>query len=473
MGVIDKNWMDEYHLGLLNKFNETQESIEKGEVVAGLAKNLESWAEATQNAEYVQGSIVDTTGGTISIDSSVPASLISLAAKTDFAATSLVATGFNLLRYATALGSGWYILVPALPFGIINTANEPNGVLFTNAQGNNLRPTVYFKPLSAGVPSSVTDGTACTYVDAESNGKSYRFYTTSEPGYMIISGIDRSTCCAHIGWSKRYDEYISVTDESDVGSTVNIAAGIHALHSYDLMLNVGNTSDRIERTGDNQITWYRLVDRITPTWTNTPQQDSQGEPTGNYIHEVTISTMKANGLAQFATNTQLLTVEGTKVSYIDDQETGINDYIKFELATPASGTTSVSSTFAVEDWGLIFFSGATGEAFITLSYAQNIMDSLRAMLSNIDNKTVPIISEAIASLFNEYQALKDIVLSASYNTMDAVNYTCMGNPMVLEGAGAPTVTPKFVGQRYHDTTNRKVYEAFSVNDSTNDWVALN
>lgn len=48
-----------------------------------------------------------------------------------------------------------------------------------------------------------------------------------------------------------------------------------------------------------------------------------------------------------------------------------------------------------------------------------------------------------------------------------------GYPLVVEGAGAPADVPYFVGQRYHDTTNKKVYEAFSVTNSTADWVLLN
>jgi hypothetical protein len=48
-----------------------------------------------------------------------------------------------------------------------------------------------------------------------------------------------------------------------------------------------------------------------------------------------------------------------------------------------------------------------------------------------------------------------------------------GESLVIEAAGAPSIAPLFVGQRYHDTTNRKVYEAFAVTNSTNDWVLLN
>ena len=48
-----------------------------------------------------------------------------------------------------------------------------------------------------------------------------------------------------------------------------------------------------------------------------------------------------------------------------------------------------------------------------------------------------------------------------------------GYPLVVEGAGAPGVVPRFVGQRYHDTTNSKCYECFRVTNSVSDWVLLN
>ena len=49
-----------------------------------------------------------------------------------------------------------------------------------------------------------------------------------------------------------------------------------------------------------------------------------------------------------------------------------------------------------------------------------------------------------------------------------------GGDQVLEGVGAPSVVPHFVGQRYHDTTSgaQHLYEAFAVTGSTGDWVLI-
>jgi len=497
-----------WDLDSLKRFHETYviapltalaDWLVSGKVVPALAGNLASWAGSTQNANYTQENVVETTGGDLSIDSSVPATLMSIAAKTDFAASKLIATGFNLLRRATAVGNGWYFMVPALPFGTINTASQPNGVLFTNENHENLRPTVYFKPLSSGVPTSVTDGTACAYTDASTGGKDYRFFTTSQAGYLIVSGIDRTTTCAHIGWSKRYDDYVAVNDASDAGSEVDIAAGIHALHTYDKMLTVGNSADRIEKSGDNQITWHRLVDRVQPTWTNTPVE-SEGEPTGDYIHTATISGMKAGGAAAFETLGVTLLVDGTTISFTDQNATVENDYVKYELATEATGTAAVSSSFSVEDWGLIIIQGATGSAYINIAYAQGIPDSVRQMLSNIDNKTIPVVAEAMLYLYNENKALRELLTGKDnavlpyikVQTIECVDKMTMGVPDILESknAGAPSAAnipdnwdeatmtvwngcPRKIGQQYVDKASGKVYYAIKVTGSTSDWAPLN
>lgn len=384
------------------------EALQAGDIIPAMAENLATWTGSVATADYTQTLLSDTTGGDISIDSSAPANLMQLAAKTDFGATSLVATGFNLLHHATAIGNGYYIMVPALPYGAINTADAPNGVLFTNSEGVNLRPTVRFKTLSDGVPTSINDGTACAYTDATdpATGKQYRFYTTTEPGYLIVSGITFADTCMHIGWSRRYDEFVSPTDAQDAGSVVNLSAGINALHSYGLMLTLGTMSDYIEKTGDNQITWHRLVDRAQPAWTSEEIIDEEYNPTGNYTHTATIGTMKADGTAVFATTGQALSVSGTTVSYTDQNADGSTDYVKFELATPATGTAAVSSTFAVEDWGLIMVTGATGEAYLTIAYAQGIPDSLRGLLSQLDNKSLPVITEALVQQAADIERLK-------------------------------------------------------------------
>ena len=376
----DENDVTEYTVADL--VNDLKAGLLAGDIVAKIAENLESWAGESVSANYEQTAAVDTTGGTISIDSSVDAELESVVPTTDFFASQLISTGFNLLRRAVAVGNGWYFEVPHLVATqqSIGTAMENNGVLFTSSTHENLRPTVYFKPLASGVPTSVTDGVAATYTDKDGR----RHYTTSGEGYLIVSGIDRASVCAHLGWSRRYDEYISVADPNDAGSVVDMAAGIHALHDYDKMLVIGAVADRIAKDTDTTIRWTRRLDRVQPSWTNTPVEE-EGVATGQYLHEAVISAMKADGAATFETLATGLSVSGTTVSYTDSNAEATTDYVKYELAAEATGTAAVSSAFKCEDWGLIILRGATGTAKVNIAYGQNVPDNLRTALPVIND----------------------------------------------------------------------------------------
>ena len=376
----DENDVTEYTVADL--VNDLKAGLVAGDIVAKIAENLESWAGESVSANYEQTAAVDTTGGTISIDSSVDAELESVVPTTDFFASQLISTGFNLLRRAVAVGNGWYFEVPHLVATqqSIGTALENNGVLFTNSNHANLTPTVYFKPLASGVPTSVTDGTLATYTDKDGR----RHYTTSGAGYLIVSGIDRASVCAHLGWSRRYDEYISIADANDAGSVVDMAAGIAALHSYNKMLVIGAVADRIEKASDTTIRWTRRLDRVQPTWTNTPDEVEEGA-TQTYTHTAVISAMKADGAATFETLQIGLSVSGTSVSYTDSNAEATTDYVKYELAAEVTGTAAVSSAFECEDWGLIILRGATGTAKVNIAYGQNVPDNLRTALPVIND----------------------------------------------------------------------------------------
>lgn len=450
------------------------ENITSGAVVAKLAENLESWeGRDGLSVEDTFSDRVRTAAGDVSIDSEQGAKLVSINAREDFFATSLKTTGFNLLHSATAVGSGYYFLVPALPFGTYGTAAQPNGVLFTSAQGENLKPTVVFKQIANGVPASVTDGTVCPYVD--SNG--LRFYCPTEPGYIIVSGITFADTCAHIGWSRRYNEFVSPTAADDAGGSIALSSIINAVHSYNLLLNVaGAVSDAIV-FADSVATWYRNCDRIQPSWANTPVLDSDNQPTGSYKHTTTIEAMKEGGAAECGSLT--LTISGKTVSYTDTNSVATTDYVKFELASPVTGTVSMSNALTIEDWGLEELLGATGAAYITIQYAQNYPDALAGIASVRFTVMLRVLVEAIAWLAARCQSIESN--ADNLGNAKAVSIDCeempkvCGMPLVVEGAGAPMApqVPAFIGQRYHDTTNKKVYEAFSVTNSVSDWVLLN
>lgn len=470
-----------------------------GSIVPRLAEDLASWDDESLMTEDTQTVSVATTGGDLSIKSSVPAQLTEMAARTDFSASALVATGFNLLRLrsaagiATAIGSGFYFPVPALPFGRVNTAEQPNGILFTGRDGANLRPTVYFKRMSAGVPTSVTDGSVCDRVDVSTGGKDYRFHTTDEPGYMIVSGITWAETCAHVGWSKRYDEFIAPDDPSDAGHALSLAPVISAMHPYGKMLAVGGSADRITRVSATQVRWETECDKVKPTWTTTLQEDGE-----TYLHTATISGMKADGAARFETLSQQLAVSGTTVSYTDGSESAPTDFVEYEKAASASGVASLDTSLDVEDWGLIALLDAVGEAYTTIAYAQGIPDNVRALVSARLSGQMGIVAQAFAELYGEVASLKEALQGGggiprlSAPSFDSGEYRSNGIPMAVEGAGAPSssVVPKdweklcpgvvwtgiplTPGMMYFDNAGNKWYKAkMTLAGAVSDWVLLN
>ena len=458
---------------------EELEAIVDGTRPVALANNLTSWAErGTLPTEDEWEGVVRTSGGDLSIVSNQGAELISIKAGAgQFKATALKATGFNLLHDAVAMGTGYYFLVPKLVFGTFGTAEEANGVLFTDNNHDNLKPTVYFKPLSGGVPTSVTDGSACTYTD--SNG--YRFYTTPQAGYLIVSGITFANTCAHIAWSMRYDEFISPTDAADAGSSVALTSVIAAIHNYGYMIGVVSAgvlvSDTIERTSATAVKWTRNCDRVVPTWTNTDNGD------GTYTHTATITAMKANGGA--ALDGKVLTVTGQSISYTDDTVTGSTDYVRYELATPATGTASLATHLSIEDFGLEEFTGAEGSAVVKMQYYANYADIL-ALIAQL--KMAVAVKDIASNKVRVEHAELEIAASQEYDLPGLP--TMQGQPMKLFGAGTPQEAivpdnwiqfadggfdwnglPSTLGQEYINTSVNSAGHYTAVRDGNNlKWV---
>lgn len=463
---------------------------------AQLAENIKSWAERDAlNVGDDWMDVIRTTAGDQSVDSAKGARILSIVAQTDFAASAFKTTGFNLLHDAVGVGDGFYFPVPALAFGVFGTAAQPNGVLFTSNANQKLTPTVRFKALSAGVPSSVNDGSACAYTD--SNG--YRFFTCTEPGYMIVSGIALANTCAHIAWSRRYDEFISPTEASDAGSSISLSTILAAVHSDVSKLlavgrGVGLVSDRIDFDGTKAV-WTRKVARVQPTWTRS-ELDAE---TGLYTYTAAISAMASGGLAEFeGANKPEITVDGTNVSYQSENGTALTDYVKYQLATIATGNVTMSNAVSIEDWGLEILVGANGSAIVTTQYAQSYPDALAQLLANIDQATVPIICAAFAQMQAEIDGLKAALYEATNHLklvalrVDSKEFFVCGLPRVLRSkvAGAPsaanvpdnwnpatmgvwTGVPRSTEQIYMDQASKKVYGAPVLTNSTNDWVLLN
>ena len=394
------------------------EALKNGDIPAKLADNLTSWAERGETPQSEEWSaVVRTSAGDMSVDSEQPAKLVSIVPKTaGFYARRLRATGFNLLRNAQAAGSGYYFEVPALTFGTINTADENNGVLFTGVNGDNLRPTVYFKPLSAGIPEHANDGEICQFTDAGG----YRFYTCEEPGYIIVSNITLGDTCAHIAWSRRYSDYVGIGAQGDAGSTLALAELINAVHDFNLLLRATRGEESVYdeiRFGSDTANWYRRADRVKPTWTTVDNGD------GTYTHTATIEGMKTDGIAQCGSLT--LNISGTTISYTDDQSEATADYVLYQLATPVSGSVAFASNYTIEDWGLEILEDAEGEAYITSQYYQNMPDAIAALLNKVPALQEALNDEKDTRVQNEKQLRLD--LEAEKTRAEGAEQTLQGN----------------------------------------------
>ena len=441
--------------------------LENGTIVPKLATNLESWEgreDLTVNSTFSEP--VRTTAGDASIVSSKGGKIVSIVPRSDFYASALKATGFNLLRNAVQIGTTtkYYFLVPKLIFGTFGTADEPNGVLFTNAQGEKMTPTVYFKKLSDGVPTSSSYGSACTYTT--SNG--YRFYTCSEIGYIVVDGVTLASTCAHIAWSRRYDEYKAIDAADDAGSSISLAAIFTALHAANqpALFITNEVRDFIEFTNTTAV-WHRVCNKTTvSTWTNT-EIPSEGGGASTYIHSASISGMKSGGVARIGST--MLTVEGTTVNFTDGNATAAAADVVYELATQASGTVSITPTYSLEDWGLEYLEGATGTAEVTTQYCRNYPDSLAA-LAQFDFKDLSlVVGEALTELFYDIQGIKSN-LKRYTEMIDEYGYPMrMGQRVFDLTDGAPTEIPMSLGLVRLDASTGHMWVSKGLTISTNDW----
>ena len=468
------------HESIASKVN--VEDLCSGAVIPKLSSDFESWNEGSAPTENSFSEAARTTAGETSVVSSKGVDVMRIVARHDFYASSLRFTGKNLLRDAIAVGDGYYFLVPALPFGAFGTAMKPNGLLFVNSEGANLTPTVFFKPLASGIPTSATDGTACAYTD--SNG--LRFYNPAEVGYIIVSDINLATTCARVAWSGNgfpYNRYIAIDNAEDAGFSFALSTVIHAMHSYDKMLVAGDKADYIDRVSESSVRWHRVIERIQPTWSTIHNEDD------TYTHTATIADMAADGDVEFENEGIDLTVAGKQVSYTDSNATASSNYVKYELATEVTGVVNTSTHGLIEDFGLEVLTGIIGSAYITLRYYQSYQDAVRALIDGIFDTKMRVIAEAFNSLNSKLSTLECALRrfgDIGAHAVDAFEFTKYNAPLVLFGEGAPSANtvplnwppelpwdgiPVFKGEFYIDVTAASGgFRYAKDNTAVSDWV---
>ena len=364
--------------------NALQENLENGNVVPALAGNLESWADNNVPVENNFDTTVRTTAGDDPINSDDGGIVKSIIPITDFKCTGLLATAENQLRLksngggAVAVGAGWYFPVPKLTLGTFGTTDENNGLLLVDNTGANIQnATVYFKALANGVPTSVTDGTQLTPQTVNYGDKTYKVYTTSGPGYLIVSGITYANTCARIAWEDWYDKFVSPTDPNDVGGSINLAPLFAAVpNGTGKFLVCGNAYTYGERISATQ---WKITDPIgriaSPAWTDTPDEVEEGE-TQTYTHTLIISDIAPASTVMIEGSAQALSLNDTTVSYTDTNATAITGAVRYEKAVAATATVNLASAYTLNDVGVEIKEGVEGTANFVCEYSQNIADSL-------------------------------------------------------------------------------------------------
>ena len=364
--------------------NALQEKLEDGTVVPATAENLKSWTDSDEPVENDFDDTIRTTAGEYPINTADGGTILSIRPISDFKCAALLATAENQLRLksngggAVAVGAGWYFPVPKLTLGAFGTADENNGLILVAANGTNItNATVYFKPLASGVPTGVTDGTLATSQDVTYKGKTYKVYTTSGAGYIIVSGITYADTCARIAWEDWYDKFVSPTAEDDLGGSVNLAplfaAAPNGIGKFLVCGNAATTAKRISATQ------WQITDPIariaSPVWTNTPDEVEEGA-TQTYTHSLVIADIATNGMAMIEGSQQALSVNETTVSYSDTNETAISGAVRYCKEVPATSTVNLNSEYTLNDVGVEMKENAEGEATFVCGYSQNIADSL-------------------------------------------------------------------------------------------------
>ena len=501
-GAWDSNDVEEVPLGAIFA---SIAGLEGGDVVPALAENLRAWAEQSDlSVDDTWTDTVRTTGGNNPIVTDQGGKIVRIVPKSDFTAKAFAATAYNQLK-STLLGQsfvggsltgGYYFLVSKLTYGSFGNTEENNGILFTNAAGENMNPTVHFQPLASGVPTSVNDGTAVTPTTVVFGGKTYKTYTTSGPGWLIVTGIDRDTTCAHVAWEDWYDKYVPVSDTDDVCGLIILDKLFELVHSDKILRTIaagGNVvADNVE-FGATSAAWARRIaiesvgahDAASGTkWTDTPNE-VEGE-TATYTHSTTISAMKSGGLAQILGGI-VLEVNGTTVSYTDTNEHAAACSVKYELATVATGSKAYTDsiftgsnfdttdgTYPLNDCGFEALTEASGDVYVTSLYAQNYPDAVAELVRMKLSNMTRVVAEAITGLRMDLAGIQSDLaegaLDIKARSVDSETVLKQqGQPLFALVNSAPTELPYSLGLMRFNPSNGALYVSKAVTGATSDW----
>lgn len=353
---------------------------------------------------------------------------------------------------------------------------ENNGYVVIDKDGNDVAVDAYYSTYSTTNPAVGDSVSACTVKN--SNGK--KFYLPNE-GWMLLlveSDVEVSDLCARLAWSYGYSKY-----EARVQSQISLSTAMAAIHSggwgAGIVFGSRKVADAIvlDLVTPANSKWYRNIDRtLLPNLTWSVEAD---ESETVYTFKATISNAAVEGLFQSETLGAMQLVNGqivwqsSTITTVNALKTALaGEYGYFELFTPVSDVVEISGNVVNgSDFGTNEVLGTTVAPYVTCSYRIGLKDYLRSLPSAISEYN-RVNAEAFALIDSNIRGLKVQLENLGHvkaENVDSENFQVCGNDLIIVGAGAPTVVPRFVGQRYLDKTNFQAYTAYTLTNQTSDW----
>lgn len=453
-------------------------ALNEGEIIPKLADNLNIGSSV--DVSYTQTRAIETTGGDQDINSERKARVVSVRgteAGILASGAKIVSVGFNQLPPSGIDGQVATFKAVRSAWGEYGKSTENNGYLFTDEENHIV------------VPTSVKQGGNNVPTHTESGVVYYLPANDGEVVATFAAGVDVTKICAHLCWSNYRDNENAAYsyDEINLASVITSMGGTMRRvskgsgYAYDEIVFGDKAANRI---------WYRRIGVATPKDLNWSVEEittgEAGEESTTYRFAAAVTGIKSNGIfsvsggsvSGFTLNGTNLIVESDSISTVAALKTALTGAsMKFELATPVTGTHNLTGLLTVDDFGTIRFEGgATSVEFVT-EYASRWADVVKN-LPNLIEEEGATAATAIVALAKRISGIEK-ALSEGLPQLTVESLTVRrefsglptkGN-MILKGTGAPQVAPEFVGQTYLDTTNKKEYRAFGL--TIDSWELIN
>lgn len=455
-------------------------ALEDGEYVPKLAGDLD--ISGNSNVAYNQTRAIETTGGDQDINSEKQARVVSVRgteAGITASGAKIVAVGFNQLAPSGISGQTATFRAVASKWGEYGKSTENNGYLFTDDENNIVVPTSV-KQNGSNVPTHTENGVV--------------YYLPASDGNVVATfaaGVNVAKVCAHICWSNYRDtDYEAYTaDEISLASVITSAGGTlrrvsnGAGYVYD-EITFGDTA--AEKMWVRRVGVVAAVKDLSWSMEEVSSGSDEGAST-TYRFAAAVSGMKADGIfsvsggsvSGFYTSGSVLMVESGTINSVAALKTALGTAsMKYELATPVTGTHRLDGLITVDDFGTVRFEGGAAAVDFDMQYASYWRDVLKNMPQTIESEGMTT-AMALAALAARIEGIEQRLSEGlpflkveSLQVQRSMNGYPTGGNWMLQGTDSPTEVPDFIGQEYLDTTNKKMYKAFGVSAVT-DWVLMN